>query len=52
MMPVRREERSRLENSGWPSWAMNMVGTPWTAVHRSAEDGVQGLEGIKVLGGE
>ena len=28
MMPVRRLLRSNLANSGWSSWAMNMVGTP------------------------
>jgi hypothetical protein len=28
MMPVRSELRSKRLNSGWPSWAMNMVGTP------------------------
>ena len=28
MMPVRKEDRSNDLNSGWPSSAMNMVGTP------------------------
>lgn len=28
MMPVRREERSKVAKSGWSSSAMNMVGTP------------------------
>ena len=35
MMPVRRELKSNLSKSGWPSSAMNMVGTPCTAVQRS-----------------
>ena len=36
MMPVRRLLRSNLANSGWSSWAMNMVGTPYSAVQRSS----------------
>ena len=28
MMPVRSDDRSRLAKSGWPSIAMNIVGTP------------------------
>ena len=35
MIPVRSDERSREAKSGWPSIAMNMVGTPYTPVHRS-----------------
>ena len=34
MMPVRNEERSKLPNSGWSSSAMNIVGTPYSAVQR------------------
>ena len=36
MMPVRKEDRSKRENSGWSSSAINMVGTPCSAVHFSA----------------
>ena len=35
MMPVRRLVRSKVAKSGWFSSAMNMVGTPYTAVARS-----------------
>ncbi len=35
MMPVRRVFKSNFEKSGCSSSAMNIVGTPWTAVHRS-----------------
>ena len=34
--PVRRLERSNRSNSGWASSAMNIVGTPYSAVQRSA----------------
>jgi hypothetical protein len=33
MMPLRREERSKVAKSGWFSMAMNMVGTPCRTVH-------------------
>ncbi|MNT23778.1 hypothetical protein D3C72_1592130 [compost metagenome] len=36
MMPVRRVEKSKRLNSGWSSWAINMVGTPCRAVQRSS----------------
>jgi hypothetical protein len=36
MMPVRRAEVSKRAKSGWSSIAWNIVGTPCTAVHRSA----------------
>ena len=36
MMPVRRLDRSNSANRGWSSWAMNIVGTPYSAVQRSA----------------
>jgi len=35
MMPVRSDDRSNFANSGWSSSAMNMVGTPYSAVHFS-----------------
>jgi hypothetical protein len=35
MIPVRSEPRSKCENSGWSSWAMNIVGTPYRLVQRS-----------------
>ena len=35
MIPVRKEERSYLLKFGCSSSAMNIVGTPWTAVHFS-----------------
>ena len=35
MMPVRRLPRSNIGNIGWVSSAMNIVGTPYSAVHRS-----------------
>ena len=36
MIPVRSDERSKRPNSGWSSSAMNIVGTPYTAVQRSS----------------
>ena len=36
MMPVRRLPRSNAANSGWSISAMNMVGTPYSAVQRSS----------------
>ena len=36
MMPVRRRERSNSAKRGWSSSAMNMVGTPCSAVQRSS----------------
>ena len=36
MMPVRSDVRSNSANRGWSSWAMNMVGTPYSDVQRSA----------------
>ena len=37
MMPVRRRDRSKRSNSGWSSSAMNIVGTPCSAVQRSSD---------------
>jgi len=36
MTPVRSDEKSVVSKSGWSSWAMNIVGTPYSDVHRSA----------------
>ena len=36
MIPVRRLVRSKLAKSGWPSSAMNIVGTPYSEVQRSS----------------
>ena len=36
MIPVRRLDRSNSPNRGWASSAMNMVGTPYREVQRSA----------------
>ena len=36
MMPVRSDDRSKLAKSGWSISAMNIVGTPCSAVQRSA----------------
>ena len=36
MIPVRSDVRSKRANSGCCKAAMNMVGTPWRAVQRSA----------------
>ena len=36
MIPVRSDDRSKRWNSGWASSAMNIVGTPYRVVHRSA----------------
>ena len=35
MIPVRKEERSNILNIGWFSSAINIVGTPYNAVHFS-----------------
>ncbi len=35
MMPVRRDVRLYFAKFGWVSSAMNIVGTPWSAVHFS-----------------
>ena len=34
--PVRSDVRSKRSNSGWASSAMNIVGTPYSAVHCSS----------------
>src|SRR5687767_10218117 len=34
--PVRNDDRSKDEKSGWSSIAMNIVGTPYTDTHRSS----------------
>ena len=36
MIPVRSDDRSWSANVGWFCIAMNIVGTPYTAVQRSA----------------
>ena len=36
MIPVRMADKSKRGNSGWSSIAANIVGTPCTAVQRSA----------------
>ena len=36
MIPVRSDERSNSSKRGWPSSAMNIVGTPYRAVQRSS----------------
>jgi hypothetical protein len=36
MIPVRRDDRSNDAKSGWSSSAMNIVGTPYSDVQRSA----------------
>jgi hypothetical protein len=36
MMPVRSESSLVVLNAAWSSIAMNIVGTPYTDVHRSA----------------
>ena len=36
MQPVRRPERSRSRKLGWFCMAMNIVGTPYSAVQRSS----------------
>ncbi len=49
MMPVRSDDRSNSAKRGWPSSAMNIVGTPCSAVQRSSAtalergDRVEGL---------
>ena len=45
--PVRMELRSNLSKSGCPNWAMNMVGTPYTAVHRSFSNATRVFSGSK-----
>jgi len=35
MMPVRKDDRSYAPKEGWFNSAMNMVGTPYSAVHFS-----------------
>lgn len=37
MIPVRRREQSKFVGLGTESMDSNMVGTPWTAVHCSAD---------------
>ncbi len=51
MMPVRSEDRSKRENSGWSSSAMNMVGTPYSVVHFSCAIARQRRQRIKALAG-
>src|SRR4051812_23703115 len=51
MMPVRSDVRSKFENSPWSSSAMNIVGTPYSAVHFSCSDRSQRRERIKPLAG-
>ena len=55
MIPVRSEERSRSANVGWFCIAMNMVGTPYTAVqrysamHRSVVSGSKPGAGMTIV---
>jgi hypothetical protein len=51
MMPVRRLLRSNLANSGWSSWAMNMVGTPYSAVQRSSDTACRVANGSNASAG-
>ena len=52
IMPVRRQDRSNLAKSGWSSSAMNMVGTPCSAVQRSSATVSQRRERVEALAGE
>ncbi len=47
MIPVRSEERSNFAKSGWSISAMNIVGTPWSAVQRSASTASSAASGSK-----
>ena len=53
--PVRSDERSKRSNSGWASSAMNIVGTPYSAVHCSSSTvsrtcvGSNASEGITIV---
>jgi hypothetical protein len=51
MIPVRSEERSNDANSGWPSSAMNIVGTPCSAVQRSSATAASVARGSKTGAG-
>ncbi len=51
MMPVRRVDRSYFVKAGCSSSAMNMVGTPCTAVHFSASMVFSTASGWKVSTG-
>ncbi len=51
MMPVRRLLKSNLLKSGCSSSAMNIVGTPWTAVHFSFSMVVMTATGSKYSDG-
>ncbi len=48
--PVRSDDRSKRSNSGWASSAMNIVGTPYSAVQRSACDGLQHVRRLEGVG--
>ncbi|MNE93481.1 hypothetical protein D3C80_1913380 [compost metagenome] len=47
MIPVRRLDRSMPARSGWSSMAMNMVGTPYSAVARSSATACRAASGSK-----
>jgi hypothetical protein len=47
IMPVRSGPRSNLAKSGWSISAMNIVGTPYTAVHRSSAIALRVASGSK-----
>ena len=47
MMPVRSEDRSCSANDGWFCIAMNIVGTPYTPVQRSAAIALSVASGSK-----
>ena len=51
MMPVRSDVRSNSPKRGCSSSAMNIVGTPYSDVQRSACDGLQDRERVERLAG-
>lgn len=51
MIPVRSEDRSKALKSGCASSAMNIVGTPWSAVQRSSEIAARTAAGSNISPG-
>ena len=51
MIPVRRLDRSNSEKRGWSSSAMNIVGTPYSAVQRSLATASSVARGSKATSG-
>ncbi len=47
MIPVRSVDRSKRAKSGRASSAMNIVGTPYSDVHRSSWHGLQRRAGVE-----